>query len=471
MDLQEREAADTAAALRQECFTKGDYMKSWMPGLVCIIVLLYPQLVRGDQETLAAKKDYPWKGIKLGPAILDISGTYRLRGEMQDETNIRTYGTGTKEDYILSRLRLDLDLQLPHAIRLHTQIQDAEAMGLSFSDKDFSPGNNPYHDPFDINQAYVEYRPVKEATLKVGRQSISFGDRRVFGPGNWGNTGRYAWDAARFRYNNDYIDSNWLTGRYIIHDPDRWPNKSADGPTAYATYNTIKKLPFILDVFYVLKEDDRGSTVGERGRGNLSSHSIGFRVDGKQGAWDYGSTVVDQFGKWGGDDIRAYGLEFHLGYTLDAAWEPHLILQYVAGSGDDDPTDGIHVTFDGVFGGADTVLYGWMNLFFWKNLREHRMDLLLTPEKDLTLRAEYHYFTLDKPRDAWYYPGNAQRRDNTGSSGRELGHEVDLTARKKVADYLEVLGGYCFFIPGEFIKNTGSSPTAYWYFLEATLYF
>lgn len=446
-------------------------MKNWIILPAFIVILCSPQLVCGDQEALTQKSSYPWKGIRLGSCILDIGGTYRLRGEVQDEHNIKTYGTGTQEEYLLSRLRLDLDLQLPHAIRLHTQIQDAEAWGLSFSDEDFAPGNNPYHDPADINQAYVEYQPFKEATLKVGRQSISFGDRRIFGPGDWGNTGRYAWDAVRFRYNNDYIDSNWLTGRFIVHDPDRWPNKSADGPTAYATYNTIKNLPFVLDVFYVFKRDGRGLTVGERGRGNLSSHSVGFRVDGKHGAWDYESTVVDQFGEWGGDDIRAYGLEFHLGHTFDAAWEPHLILQYVIGSGDKDPNDGIHGTFDGVFGGADTVLYGWMNLFFWENLREHRVDLLLTPAKDTTLRAEYHYFTLDEARDAWYYPNKAQRRDKTGSSGRELGHEVDLTARKKIADYLELLGGYCFFIPGEFIKKTGPSPTAHWYFLEATLYF
>ncbi|MDQ7838779.1 MAG: alginate export family protein [Thermodesulfobacteriota bacterium] len=142
-------------------------MKNWVILPTFIVILCCPQLARGDQKIPATKKDHPWKGIKLGSAILDIGGTYRLRGEMQDETNIRTYGTGTKEDYILSRLRLDRNLQLPHAIRLHTQIQDAEAMGLSFSDKDFAPGNNPYHDPFDINQAYIEYRPVKGATAHL----------------------------------------------------------------------------------------------------------------------------------------------------------------------------------------------------------------------------------------------------------------------------------------------------------------
>jgi hypothetical protein len=112
-----------------------------------------------------------------------------------------------------------------------------------------------------------------------------------------------------------------------------------------------------------------------------------------------------------------------------------------------------------------------MNMFFWQNLREYRLDIKLTPNKALTLKGEYHYFTLDEVRDAWYFPGKAQRRDKTGSSERELGQEIDLTARMKVRDYLELLAGSCFFMPGEFVENTGKSPKASWYFLETTFYF
>jgi hypothetical protein len=403
--------------------------------------------------------------------IISIGGTYRLRGEIQDEFNVRTYGTGAQDDFLLSRLRLEIDLKATKNLRIHTQIQDAEILGSSFSDKDFSGSNNPFHDPFDINQLYIEYWPVEKLGIKAGRQSISFGDRRIFGPGDWGNTGRYAWDAIRVLYKSDSIDGNLITGRYIIHDPDIWPNEQINGVTAFATYNTIKNLPFQLDLFYVLRYDDRGITKGEEGTGNLYSHTVGFRIDGKYAQWDYNSTVAGQFGHWGHDNINAYGLVLTLGYTFDTLWKPHIIAQYVNGSGDKDPHDGKHGTFDGVFGGADTVLYGWMNLFFFQNLREHRLDIILTPSKTISLRGEYHYFTLDEKKDAWYFPGNAQRRDNTGSSGRELGHEVDLIAKKTISNHLEILGGYCFFIPGEFVKNTGSSPTAQWYFLQTTVYF
>jgi hypothetical protein len=422
---------------------------------------------------------YIWAGDSDDSAIaqpentklLSIGGTYRLRGEFLDGFNIRTYGTGTCEDYLLSRLRLEFDLRLTANFRIHTQIQDAEAFGLSFSDEDFLGGNNPYHDPFDINQLYLEWWPIKKVGLRIGRQAISYGDRRVFGPGDWGNTGRYAWDALRLEINEKSFTSHWLIGRFVLHDPDRWPNASAPGPTAYASYNTIKSLPFQLDIFYIYKHDGRGSIKGEKGAGDLSSHSAGFRIDGRSGRWDYSAMFIGQFGKWGPDDLKAHGLAFSFGYTFDSSWKPHLTIQYVLGSGDKNPEDGIHGTFDGVFSGADTVLYGWMNLFFWQNLREFRIDLVLTPAETLTFRAEYHLFGLDEAKDAWYFPGKAVRKDPAGSSGRRLGHEVDLTLRKKISGWLELLSGVCFFLPGEYVKKTGQSPVAKWCFLETTFYF
>ena len=126
--------------------------------------------------------------------IISIGGTYRLRGEIDDEFNVRKYGTGTRDDFLLSRLRLEINLKVTKNLRIHTQIQDAEVLESSFSDKDFSGSNNPFHDLFDINQLYIEY----------------------------------------------------------------WPNEQINGVTAFATYNTIKNLPFQLDLFYVLKYDDRG---------------------------------------------------------------------------------------------------------------------------------------------------------------------------------------------------------------------
>lgn len=440
--------------------------------IAILLLQLLPNISIGKSaEPSDDKNALSWHQLKVGGSKISLSGSYRLRGEIQDQFDIKSFGTGKTEDFLLSRLRFDTNIQFTPQLRLHFQLQDAQVFGSSFSDRDFAAGNNPFHDPLDINQLFAEYQPGKLLKLKIGRQSISFRDRRIFGPGDWGNTGRYAWDAALLTLANRYLDSHWIIGRFILHDPDRWPNRRVEGPTAYASYNSIKTLPFLLDVFYVFKYDDRGLTPGEKGAGNLASHSFGFWLKGEFKSVEYGATVVGQAGRWGSDEIRAYGMVFALGYQWNTRWHPLAKIQYIIGSGDNDPGDGVHGTFDGVFGGADTDLYGWMNLFFWQNLREYRLDVRLTPSSKLTFIGEYHYFMLDTPRDAWYSPGKSLRRDKTGSSGRALGHEIDMTAKIKVRDYLGLLAGCCIFLPGQFVEQTGESPVSRWYFLETTLNF
>jgi hypothetical protein len=401
----------------------------------------------------------------------NLSGSYRLRGEIQNEFNIKKYATGVPEDFVLSRLRADFNLGFFENLNIHLQVQDARTLGFSIPDAELS-GNNPMRDYMDINQLNISY-DNDLIKFKIGRQQIFYRDSRVFGPGNWSNTGRYVWDAGVLTLNTEYVKSDFIIGKYVLHNPDIWPNKFFNDqvPTAYALYNTVKRLPFDLDVFYVLKNDNRGITQGESGTGNLTSHSIGFWLNGNYNQWQYCTMLAGQFGEFGSDKISTLGLFLSLGYSFDSSWEPNIELQYTYGSGDKDPSDGKNNTFDGIYGGADTKLYGWMNLFFWKNLTEYRINFALTPEEEFSLRAEYHYLTLSEQKDAWYFPGNEQRRDKEGKSGTELGHEIDFSAKKKIFSFLEVQAGYSFFIPGEFVKNTGDSPFADWYFLETTFYF
>ncbi|MGQ9689312.1 MAG: hypothetical protein ACUVXF_11080 [Desulfobaccales bacterium] len=73
-----------------------------------------------------------------------MNGSYRLRGEWQDEFHVKTYGTGKTEDFLLSRLRLETDVRFSQQGRVHLQLQDARVFGSSFSDQDFAAGNNPF---------------------------------------------------------------------------------------------------------------------------------------------------------------------------------------------------------------------------------------------------------------------------------------------------------------------------------------
>jgi len=404
------------------------------------------------------------KGASFG-ADLNIDGNYRLRYEFYNNYNILKSKYKSQQSFLLSRLRINTHLNFYKNFSIHIQFQDSEIIDSPVSDKYYENKNNPYHDPFDINELYLEYKMNKNLKIKLGRQSLLFGDRRIFGPGDWGNTGRYRWDALRIIYNNKIAETNFTIGRYIYHNPHIWPNKTYNGVTAIALYSSFKNTP--LEFFWIYKADTSGKVKGEKETGNSYTHFVGLRFTGKRRAWNYDIILVKEFGTYAGDENSAYGLVSILGYTfLDLPWEPQLIAQYVVGSGDKNPEDGKHETFDAIFSGADTTLYGWMNLCFWRNIREHRVDLVLHPSKKQNLRIEYHYFTLDKEKDAWYSPGGVWRRDKTGDAGRELGHEIDFIWEKFFNKKINALIGYSIFIPGKFIKNTGKSSNLNYGFLQ-----
>jgi len=178
-----------------------------------------------------------------------------------------------------------------------------------------------------------------------------------------------------------------------------------------------------------------------------------------------------QFGDYGKDEIRALGYSARLGCTFDTLWKPRIGVEYSFASGDSDPTDSDHNTFDGLFGAVDKF-YGRMNMIAWKNLNDYQATVSVNPRRGVKVWVDYHYFALDEAEDAWYWcSGKPAREDPAGGSGTTLGHEIDLLAKWKVNDYCELFCGYAHFFPGSFIRHTGTDHDANWVFFQATLFF
>jgi hypothetical protein len=411
------------------------------------------------------------KDVQVGPLMLDLAGQARLRYEYDDGFTLKGYARGDHDPLLLERVRLDLTARWREGPRAFLQLQDAHAFLTRFEDRDF-PTSSPIEDVLDIRQLYLEWCHVGDSPfgLRVGRQQISYGDQRVFGPGNWGNTGRFSWDAAMLKFETDRLSLDLWIGDYLRYKSEIWPDRSTPDFLTLVDYLQIRHLPFRLDLFYVLKQDASGKVVGESGMGDLLSHSTGFQAEGRAlGRLDGGATLVAQFGRYGQDPLHAFGANAKLGITLPAAWNPRVGGQFTWGSGDRDPSDGVHGTFDGVYGGRDIFFYGYLNLFFWANLKDYECDVSVKPRRTLTGYLEAHHFALDQPCDAWYTTGlQAGRRDKTGRSGTTLGDEVDARVTWAASDHFELMGGLGRFFPGPFVAATGAASQANWYFGQTT---
>jgi len=415
------------------------------------------------------------KGIPLGPLQLDIGGSVRLRYERRNDFSQQRYADRRTDDlhsdgFLLQRTRLELAVRFAEEARLFVQLQDARAHGSDFTEDDFPAviHSCPFWNPLDLRQAYLEMLHIGGTPfgLKVGRQAIFYGDNRIWGPGEWGNVGRYTWDAVKLIADTPAAEIHGIFANRVRNDPDSFDehNRRLD---AFGVYAMVKRLPFHLDLFWVGKRTRPEVVVTAKGAtADIDTHTCGFYIDGKLGRWDYGGTLAHTRGERDGLDVDAWGANARLGYTFPHPWQPRVGVEFSYASGDDDPDDGRWETFDGVFGAIDRV-YGRINFFSWMNLEDYQLSFSCKPLKRTKVSIDYHCFRLAEARDAWYWcSGRPARQDPTGEAGKDLGQEIDVIVSYAHSDCLKLMAGCAHFFPGTFIERTGASPGADWCFLQ-----
>jgi hypothetical protein len=411
------------------------------------------------------------KDVLLGPGRLSIDFQLRTRFEYFDDYSVRGYAADENTTLLLLRTRIGAEYRVGDA-RLYLQLQDARFWSDDLERGDF-PGPCPYFDALDLRQAYAEWNRIGDTPLgfKVGRQSITYRDKRIFGPGDWGNTGRYWWDAAMLHLDTRFFLLDLVYGRRVRSEPTRFNRRHFDLGMA-AAYARVKQLPFDLDLFYVLRYDDVGEMPGDVEPVRQRSHTVGFYLRARAGGFDFGGTLAGQFGRSGGREVRAFGGHAGVGYTFENPWKPRLAFDFSYASGDDHPGDGVRKTFDGVFGSIDG-LYGRMNLVSWRNLEDYQLSFGLVPVEGVQLQLDAHRLRLAAAGDAWYWAsGRPMRWDPTGRSGRALGFEIDALLEWKLTRNVELYVGYARFFPGEFLRSTpGGSPAADWSFVQLVFHF
>lgn len=412
----------------------------------------------------------------------------RYRYEYQHHFNAKNYGeqpaSGESCDgFWLQRLRLGGSWQPHQHLKLAVGLQDARVFDSDLDEEGFfyskknDHQNNAYRDEWELYETFVEIRelPTPAWSLRVGRQTLEYGDNRIFGPGSWGNSGRYQWDAVKLSYrrNAHFIDFIW--GGYILHEPTQLSLRhrhAGYGGGVYGHWQLNEKT--VLEPFFLIKYDrheDYGSEQGQP-KGDLQAYNLGARLAALEGIWFYDATLVQQWGDSGADRLRAWGAHLLVGRRFaHLPLQPALSLEYSFASGDADPADGESNAFLGVFGARDRM-YGRLNLLDWTNLHDAQCNLHLKPHKQVKLQIEGHRFWLDQERDGWSL-NSSRYRDKTGNSGRHLGDELDLILtwtlpplRAVKKENIELLFGYSRFWPGEFAEKQADNSAADWLFAQ-----
>ncbi len=403
------------------------------------------------------------KNVPLGNAFLDIGGNLRFRYEYQNNYNIKNY-VDFEDKYLLERVRLNITLKTQKGLKTFIQFQDSHCIDCALTLDDFK-GKCPYVNDFDLRQAYLEWHKINKSPFgfKIGRQQIAYRDKRVFGPGAWGNVGRYTWDVFMLKYETSYLNLDAFFAKRIFYLPKTFLDKHYPYDV-YALYGQIKRLPINLDVFYTYKFnredklDEYGNFFPEEQR-----HTFGFYFKGRYPLHNKGYSIgfsglyAYQIGSYPSKDkdISAYGWYANIGFNYKLFIPQSFWAKYSYGSGDKDPNDDKIQTFDGIFSGM-AKYFGRMNLFCWSNIKDYQLTYQLNPIRELKIIIDHHWFYLAQKKDYWYYFTCKPVKDRGRNFLSDyLGRERDIFAIYDVNRHFQFQLGYCHFMPETAIITSG----------------
>lgn len=396
------------------------------------------------------------------PVVWSFDAQLRPRAEARTnhsfglEPDERAYFGRDTFATISQRTRLGLGAELDE-LSAYAQLQHAGEWGLT--------GGDALTDPVvGLHQAWLNYAPSEQWSLRAGRQELAYGDQRVLGTVGWSQTGR-AWDAVRLGVQpNDALGFDLFVGRYAAGavESDFALDSSLFDGDAYLTgaYFTVRDLlePAFdeLDVYalYDAQIDDLSDDDPNR----QNRVGLGARLAGKwnivdatvEGMYQLGSQcVADDDGCTDETtDISAWFIDSELGVM---AYEPNAVRLFVGFShatGDDPETAD---TDEGYFQFYPTAhkWLGFMDIIGPRtNIQEVRGGLGLRAGS-FNVRESVHYFRRLEPE------------------AETVGLEFDTTVSTKLTDELALGVGHGLFLPSEGASTNGDAEgAANWFYVQ-----
>ena len=377
-----------------------------------------------------------------------------MRGEFRDRTeggrNIG-FTSGRDDVYFLNRFRFDVAVKPSPMLSVFVQAQDARVQ-----QKDVGSTTAPFRDTFDLRQAYAEIGNTQKGpiTLRAGRQEMFFGEQRLIGHLTWVNGAR-SFDGVRatFRAKGLKLDA-FATSVVRIQDGEF--DKSGNGNRFVGAYGSATSwIPKATVEPYVFWKRDQ-SLRAERGDiGDLSLLTIGERWVGKLPAsFDYGAEMAYQTGSLGSDEVSAWAGHWIVGNTLGGKWKVRVAEEYNFATGDGSPADGKRGTFDQLYPtGHDKM--GLADQVGWRNIRDLRSIVEVTPHKGWPVTASLHSWWLADAHDGLYSASGALvTRVATGAAGSRVGDEIDVQVAHAISPQVQLSGGVAHVFPSQFLKAT-----------------
>ncbi len=408
-----------------------------------------------------------WDPIKYmalneeGDFWVSFGGHMRVRGEGWSDFG---FGGGPDNDQVfgLWRLAVHADAHFGENFRVFVEGKSALA-----TDRDLPGGNRALDiDSAALEQAFADLKVMDSEegmlTLRGGRMALLFGKQRLVSPLPWSNTMR-RWDGAA----GIYQSGSWTTTGFWTQfaATDKYEFNSSDSTSEFwGVYSSGQVSENLGADLYYLGIDRRTPTFNATS-GREERHSIGTRIFGGEGAFDYDVEATYQFGRVGKDDVSAYMFASQFGYRFDCDWDPRAFLGFDYTSGDN-KAGGEVQTFNQLFPLGHAFL-GYIDAIGRQNIIDLSAGTTASPMERMTVGAAGHVFWRQSTNDAVYNAGGGVLRPGAASSDRYVGVELDFTIKYAFDRHLSALLGYSHFFAGDFIRDSGADDDIDFVYLQS----
>lgn len=423
----------------------------------------------------------------------DLGGQVRARFESKNyfgapgvpgAIDFRLNGGEPSNDYWLFREKVHLGYTQPW-FGFFLEARDSSSSG-----DDRNP--NPEVDQIDLHQGYLTVGNPKEfpLSLKAGRQQMVYGDERLIGTSDWTNLER-TFDAVKLRWEGrlGWVDAFVSQPVLIDNHSFNQGNEYEMFSGLYASSSTL--IPRQQSQIYFLarnaqaespwaheKDSPQSGGASER---NVYTMGIRFKsLPGQFNGWDYGAEIMGQLGTFTelapneavaktAEPLRqeAYAAFVGAGYTwTNVLFKPRLGFDFSYGSGDRDPNDDTHGTFDNLFP-TNHKFYGMMDFFSLQNVINPMLIATIAPCKGLTLSLSGNMFWLATTSDSFYNVAGARRGPRAPTAGTGyginpnygsyVGSEIDFYGTYQFNGWAVVQAGYGHFFNGTYVEQSLSN--------------
>ena len=394
-------------------------------------------------------RDDHWTGrFKYVPLAPDAYLTSGIEIRVRNETNWNpVWGDAPDDGYVWTRAMPYADLHVGHG-RAFVQPIAAYAAGV-----------NPHAGPIDqtrvdLLQGFADVAvPVGGGvlTMRAGRQMLSLGSERLVGT-RYGPNVPLAFDGFRALAQFGDIKLSLLAVRPVTPGAKSFDDRRSRAKSLWGAYATLPGL----DLYYLGYRNAAARYAIETGRERR--HSFGARAFGSTHHWTWNVEGVAQFGRFSNRSIGAWTLSIEGGKSWpDAPLAPNATLRGNIVSGDGNAGNRTLGTFNALF--PKGKYFGELSPVGPYNIVSLNPAVAVSLGKGLSAgvagMAYWRYAITDGVYDI---PGNLIRAPGT-SGARFIGGQAEATLAWQVTPELELSTSLSAFVPGAFIRETGSGRT------------